>query len=480
MASSIQAGAIGLLLEPRRPGVKLFLGFLVVIGVLNSLIAALLLCRLPAAHAPTLTELSIRAALYVGVGAFAGTAGSWFYWKRSTAPSSPDFPVTFRLFALVCAMVWIWTPAIVLFSRQDSAVAPTLSASLAAVLAVCLRKILPSASFDRHSSSLAWEDRELFSDSLCTARHEAHGYIIALCLYAGVFAFDKRWTLSSGGIFALCASLFVWKLTLAPVEPIDRREQSAGAAFRLACATLLAVPVTLIALLFGIAHRDHPLAVPIASVRATHSNSRQAHSGFAVSGYESIILLPIQQKKQIIAPLPARDNLLAKGIKRPLTIPFTGAYWYFQPPDKQPGPRALQAHGTPLASNIRSNNTFPLVMDAHQNLGTPIQLALCGEIQVGIEGRDNSSGPMAMAVLLTDSALPAKPALYLGRQSILSSETGIPSVRSSQARETLRFFIPRTANIRRFDEITVMFFPEMGNFQTGPKIAIDQFRLIPR
>jgi hypothetical protein len=46
--------------------------------------------------------------------------------------------------------------------------------------------------------------------------------------------------------------------------------------------------------------------------------------------------------------------------------------------------------------------------------------------------------------------------------------------------ETLRFFLPAHADIRQFNEITVMFFPGMGVFRTAPRIAIDQFTLIPR
>jgi hypothetical protein len=45
----------------------------------------------------------------------------------------------------------------------------------------------------------------------------------------------------------------------------------------------------------------------------------------------------------------------------------------------------------------------------------------------------------------------------------------------------LRFFIPAgERKIRRFDEITVMFLSDLGPFEVGPQIAIEQFSLIPR
>jgi len=481
MGSSAQARPVTLLAEPGHLGADAFLRFVVVVGVLNSLIAAFLLCRLPAAHAPSLMALFIRAIVFVAIGALAGTAGSWFYWRRSSAPFSPDFPVTFRLFALVCAIGWIWAPAIVLFSSQDSAVTPALSALAASLLAAYLRRILPSAGLDAHSSAQAWQDRELFTDSTFTVRHEWHGYVIAICLYAAFYALDRRWSLNAGCLFAFSAFLFAWKRTLAPAEPVNSREHGAHAARRLARAAVPAILVTLSALLFGVARRNQTIALRLAASRGADADSHPRHrnSGFGVAGYESIILWPVPEKKQIVPPAP-EVNLLAKGVKRPLTIRFTGAYWYFQPPDKQPGPRALQAHGSPLGASIRSANTLPLMMEAHQHLAASVRLATCAEIQVGIESRNGTRGPVSMAVLLADSASPKKSTLYLGQQTLLPGSAGDSSTGSSAGDETLRFFIPARAAIRSFDEITVMFFPESGYFETGPKVAIDEFQLIPR
>ena len=83
-------------------------------------------------------------------------------------------------------------------------------------------------------------------------------------------------------------------------------------------------------------------------------------------------------------------------------IHFDGAYWYFQPPDKRPGPNAHQTHGTPLAVDIGTNNFFPLTMEAVQRLNTPIRLAPYGEIQMTVENRDNVPGPIALSVVLRE------------------------------------------------------------------------------
>ncbi|MGB6744690.1 MAG: hypothetical protein WBE38_13675 [Terracidiphilus sp.] len=482
MASSAQAGSITLLARPSQLGVGAFLRFVVIAGALNSLIAAFLLCRLPPAHAPSLAPLFVRAVIYVFIGALAGTAGSWFYWRRSFAPSAPGFPFSFRLFALTCASAWVWTPAIILFSRQDSPATPALSALSAAILAIALRKIIPASSLHQPSFTAPSEPRELFAETLRIAPQEADGYIIAICIYIASYALIKGWPLDAGAPFALAAFLFAWKSTLDPRDDSKAMQQTARASIRLARISLAAVLVTLIALLFGVARRNHALAIQAASDRANSGDTRgKTHnSAGGLSGYESIILWPVPEKKQIVAPLPANLSLLAKAKNQPLVIRFNGAYWYFQPPDTRPGPRALQAHGTPLAATIRSNNSLPLYMEAHQSLAAPIPLARCREIQVAIENRGNAAGPIALAVLLADSTAPQKSALYLGQQPLVSSEPGQSAVQSSPTSELLRFFIPADANRRNFDQITVMFFPEMGYFQKGPQIAIDQFNVIPR
>jgi hypothetical protein len=46
--------------------------------------------------------------------------------------------------------------------------------------------------------------------------------------------------------------------------------------------------------------------------------------------------------------------------------------------------------------------------------------------------------------------------------------------------ETLRFSVPAGARIGKFDEITVMLVPDIEHALVAPKIAIQQFQLLPR
>jgi hypothetical protein len=293
--------------------------------------------------------------------------------------------------------------------------------------------------------------------------------------------------LIAAGSFALCAFLFVWMRTSAPGHELDSNHEYRRAALRLAYVALPAVLVTVWALLDGAAQHDHLAEVNAArtdngssATDGTQQKSGYQSSATGIGGYESVILWPFPEKKQIIPPLTAQESLLAPGTVRPLIIPFDGPYWYIQPPKDRPGPTAHQARGTPLGVDIESKNAVPLVMEAHQTLTGSISTARCGNVQVDIENRDNKAGVIAMAVLLTDTASPNKPALYLGQQPIASTEPEHFSFKTIPTSEALYFAIPENKKRQKFNEITVMLLSDVEHALVAPKIAIHQFQLFPR
>jgi hypothetical protein len=469
-----------------------FLTFTVAAGLVNAMIGSFLLLRLPEAHAPSLSSLCVRAALYVAAGALAGVAGSWFYWNNPSSPFREKSPLPFPLFALVCAAAWVWVPCMVLFSEQVSAATAFVAMAGALVLASGLRSATRGVFAPAPQARSLWEynNTELFAESLYRPPWDVRGYAMAIALYAAGWALATHSNYTAALLLASSAFLFTWERAAPRELPWEARSEYRRSARRLLKVILPTVLLTMWALLDGVAYRNHALAAQAAALRASDGSAKQkdkGHGGAGISGYESIILWPIAEKKQIVAPIPIEDNLLAKGTKQPLVFRFDGDYWYFQPPDKRPGLRALRTHGTPLAVNIRANNSIPLVMEAHQRLGTPIPLARCGEIQIAIENRGQNAGAVALAVLLSDSSASGSPSVYLGQQSVVTSEPGqLPNLSASassaaSANEVLRFFIPAgERKIRRFDEITVMFLSDLGPFEVGPQIAIEQFSLIPR
>lgn len=463
-----------------------FLGLMVGAGLINAMIAGFLLCRFSDEHALSLGALLVRAIIYVGVGAIAGVVGTKMYWESPASPFRENAPIPFSLFALVCAAAWIWVPAMMLFSEQMSAAAALVAVFGAVLLGIGLRNATNAVFAPTQvSSSFDGETNELFTESLYRAPLEVHGYLIAVCLYAAGWALAVHSNLTAAALLALSTFLFAWKRTCGRSRGFDGKREYKRSALLFACATIPAVMVTMWALLDGVAHRNHEAGIKTALAAgngnaALENKGRKVDSAYGVGGYESLILWPVPEKKQIIAPLPAPASFLAPGTTRPLIIPFDGAYWYMQLPQKVPGPAAHQAHGTPIGANIESNNLIPLVMDAHQTLGMAIPIARCREIQVEVANRDNRAGAISMAVLLTDGASHEKQALYLGQQPIVSTKPGQFTAKAVPVYETLRFAVPDGARLRRFNEITVMLLPDVEHTYVGPKIAIEQFQLMPR
>src|ERR1700722_16139337 len=165
MASPTQIGISTYEAAPAQFGAARYFVFLVGAGLLNSLIAAFLFLHLPDSHTPTLTRLVIRASIFVVVGALAGTTGSWYYWRRPASPFLTSPPIPFRLFALSSAAGWVWVPAVVLLSREDSPLTCPLAVLCAAILAYALRTVVPSAAIlpQYYEVIQPIEDRELFA-----------------------------------------------------------------------------------------------------------------------------------------------------------------------------------------------------------------------------------------------------------------------------------------------------------------------------
>jgi hypothetical protein len=468
-----------------------FFGFMVAAGLMNALIGGFLICRLPEAHAPSLVSLLIRAACYVVVGVVGGVAGTWLYWKSPVSPLRESAPLSFPLFALVCSAGWVWVPAMAILSEQISPVTAFVAMIGAFVLATGLRgaTYYVFAPAQRSAAPDGMEDGDLFAESLYRPPWEAHGYVIAICLYAAGAALLNHSQYTAALLLALSASLFAWKRTVRVRPPGGDGREVRRAAVRLAYVAIPAVLVTAWALLDGVAHRNvagqgqgNAAFAASRSTAGEDSQRKPTRTGAAnaMNGYESIILWPVPDKKEIIAPIPAQMDLLTPGNRKPLVIRFDGPYWYYQPPEKAPSKGAHEAQGSPLAIDIQAENFISLTMEAHQRLGSSIPLARCREIEVEVLNRDNRRGMVAVGVLLTDSVSRGKQTIYLGQQPVVSSQAEHFAMKTSPVSEVLRFTVPETAKIRRFDEINVMFFPDGANFGKGPKMAVGQFELMPR
>jgi hypothetical protein len=469
---------------------KRFFVLMVGAGLMNAAIAGFLICRLPESLAPTLTLLCFKAGVYVMTGVLAGIAGTYLYWKSPASPFNSSEPVPFGLFALICAGGWVWVPATVILSEQLSPVTAIIASAGAFALTSGVRRVSSAVFASTPNCPIApRQDLAcLFAPIPQLPSADPYGYVISIGLYAGGTAlFAHRYHIASA-LLAFVAAVFAWKAAIPQDTGQDWNKERKRAALRLAAFAIAAMLVTAWALLDGVAHRNRLAAVSAASaadaadsgVGDTAGKQQSDSATLGHRGYESIILWPTLEHEPITPPVIAENNLLAPGTKEPMVIHFNGPYWYIQPPHTAPGRRAHLAKGSPLSRDIQSSNSIPLVMDAHQYLSAPIRIARCREITVEIANRDNAMGAISTGMLLTDGTSAKHPTLYLGEQPIVSSQTGHFAIKSAPIFETLRFSVPLSSRIQRFNEITVLILPDIEHRFEAPKIAIEQFELFPR
>ena len=454
-------------------------------GSLGAFLVAWLFCRWPPPHPLSPAAAILTAFTYVSIAMLSGAASTGFFWFPSGMASS----VSLSLFTIVSAIGWIWVPTVVLLSRQRSMSAVPAAAIAAVVMASGLRKIVPSLAGTTSANLLngKWKQRELFAAYLDTPPREMDGWIVAVCLYGGLFALHRHSLCAGSFLVALCAFLLTWKVMSGGASAWVNRENRLHALLRLAKATSTAVLITTGLLLLGLQRGVSSGAMDYFAHNRASSGRRVPQQQKGVGGLPQISsgtnvssfgLVP--EKKKVAAPAPSKTSISGFNTSKPLTIRFDGSYWYFQPRGKEPGTRAHVARGNPLTVDVRSINFIPLVMEAHQSLAAAIPLTCCREIKVTIENRDNAPGVIALGVLLTDTTSLGKPTLYLDQQTVVSTEPGHFRVKSSPAAEVLSFRVPGRPKIQQFDEITVIFFPDTERPNTGAKIAIKQFDLIPR
>ena len=119
-------------------------------------------------------------------------------------------------------------------------------------------------------------------------------------------------------------------------------------------------------------------------------------------------------------------------------------------------------------------------MEAHQNLGSRIDLNCCSRIQVAIRNTDRYPETVSLELILTDTSLPKRPSQSLGSIKVRSTRPwGLYGDRPAVG-ETLTFEVPARSAINRFDEVTVVFRLDPARADFGAKIGIERFVLVPR
>jgi hypothetical protein len=190
-----------------------------------------------------------------------------------------------------------------------------------------------------------------------------------------------------------------------------------------------------------------------------------------------ILTLPTKPRDQALPSLPMSRGQQVTFTTPPLRIEFDGVYWYFQAPDPRPRRDAKVVRGDPMRARIRSTNTVPIQMEAHQRLPEHTPMHRYGDIVVRMRDGDNLPGLVRISLLLGGEK--GTGPLLLGTQILESSRTRHGYQSRPAVEEELRFPVLAAARGRNWAEMVVRVEPERARAQAGAHIAVVDFRLEP-
>jgi hypothetical protein len=443
-------------------------------GLLAAEVTASVICTLPAPFHHWLPKLVARALLYVTATVAAAIAGTMLPgWLTDRTPQ-PATPVLARL----CFSGWVFFPAIVLLYRQHSVLLLAAVAAACVPLAISLQRL--SALADPEPLRTATLEQGTFPSLYGLPAPDYNPlvkFLIAgLLAGAAAFAVKQVWSLAAL-CFAGAVFLATWRWTALTSHMRHRRRPGSRARIQLcAAATFLAFFAML---LWSVQ------AGPVAHGSIAHKQPSNSRSPITTgihppADYVGVILLPPKlEKKEIVVPAP-RTPAITLGLAKPVVIPFDGPYWFFKAPARRPAKEAHIARGKATEVNVHSSDLDPLRMEAHQALGSVVDLRCCSALDLKVLNADKRPGTIDLGILLTDTTAPGRPSLYLGDQTLPSSTPLVIPHDRAPVEETLHFTIPREAHSLRFNEITVLFRTAPFHARYAAKVQIRNFVLIPR
>ncbi len=451
-------------------------------GSFPSAVAMYLACSLPPIHDLSWFSLFFRSAVYVTLTALLSLATFWISWNfLSTKPSFDPVGLCYWTFGMS-----MFFPATgLLFSRQ-SWWALIILVYLSTSAAFCLKALFPIEDVQTRARS-----KSIFNGTASDETNLGSTFLLALLFEcSAVFALLGHIVFTSA-LLAISFFLLVWRFEFRS-EMIRRQARDIDLLRRrILRQYLVAVLVTAVSLIpfltGGSWIKEFSLLLGAGSERTELSVHKSKPAGIDGSdSFVGIVLLPHPTKKAEIVPPRSRAvtaNLWTKS--QPLVIPFDGLYWYFKAPNHDPGLRPHVVRGKATQANIHSTDRRPIMMEAHQSLGTPIERSCCREIQVAITNADTSPGRISLGVSLVNLTLPNSSPIKgkaetLGLQVIQSSEPQRFSIERAPVEEVMTFPIPVDGKFLQFDQIKVLFLPAPERSLGAPRVAIRSFRLVPR
>jgi hypothetical protein len=328
--------------------------------------------------------------------------------------------------------------------------------------------------------------------------HQISGACVALCAETGALAAFAGYMFTAAVLIGISSAVWTWRFTGDAQSDAGQYSPASQSSPRTLLIALLAVVVTAIGLIpylrhsYGIRGFGFPSSYQVRQgdrprderTQLVREKIPEGSAVPATQGDPGVVLWPEKLiHTKLVAPAPVLGNGVLTGhpSTNPLRIPFDGVYWVFKAPDVSPPGASRQVHGSPDILEIRSTDRRPLSMEAHENLGTVIDLGCCSRIQIAIRNADNYPETVSLELVLINTGAPGKPSQSLGKEMVKSTrpwkvykEAALP------ASEILNFVIPKKLSLRRFDEVSIVFRIDAARADAGPKIAIDHLVLIPR
>jgi hypothetical protein len=318
-------------------------------------------------------------------------------------------------------------------------------------------------------------------------------FLIAVCLQVGVMIAVAGYKLLAATMLGLSTILLAWSFPL----PSGRSNSPRKRASFLWLALSLALILTAAGLtpflegILGDAARAgslfrlllHQMFGGQTVQSSPPAQPTEVKDPNATGALKGVILWPDEPRAILLAPPPPPEtpvSLVVTSRDNPWSIPFHGVYWFFKFPDTHPPEHSYRAKGSPERMGMHSSDPYPLLMEAHQDLSSLVDLNCCRRIQVVVRTADSHPGTVSLELQLRNRRLPAKSRVSLGRLMVTSKLPGDKGDDAEPVEETLDFEVPPSAAIRQFDEITIVFRLSPRRAGASARIAIDRFVFLPR
>lgn len=290
-------------------------------------------------------------------------------------------------------------------------------------------------------------------------------------------------------LFALGAALLAARLPAAEhqrVGPVSRSRIARRAALSVLLATTV-IALGLLPLMMPLGGGERSVDALFHIWLAGTKVARVIHKGSVRvverptdrDGYIGVILTPPRQKqKPVIVPPELRLARRIEGLPHPLTIRFTGSYWFFQYPFVRPPFDSIRADGDPATVRVRSSNYRPLLMEAVQSLDEPIDATELSTIQLTMLDADSHPSGIAVQLVLADTKLQNHPEQSLGLQTLDANPLVLNTGNSHS--ETLSFLLPEQSRCKKFDQIRLIFWLDSSHDRQAAAVAVQDFVLVPK